>query len=290
MEKIYFNIHEFNQAISLFETNPYEAKVRFEQYLEKYPKDYSAYNYYADVLITINAIDSAEKILNLVEELYNNDPNFKKDKYKYNLFKNRFDFERARIYSYKGLYNEACKLSPYLYTNLKDQISIHRMRFFCDNMNNKLNTNRENCGSYIYKQIYEYRSSDFIKHICKHTADDNQDREYPNNNIFASDFPINEVINEVKKYIPSDKKILSGFIDNVYYFKYDQCGRANNKLVDYFKVICFHNTSDFITMLPVNDGKYLPYVDLNYLKKEKENPKSKRKSRIELFNQKYRRN
>ncbi len=290
MKEKYYNVHEFNQAISLFDINPYEAKLRFEQYLEKYPKDYSAYVHYASILITLNELGDAEKILDLVQKSFNNNSRFYNDPNKRKLLKNKFDFEKTRLLSYKGLYEEAHQLSPYLYSDLKDQISVHRLRFFCEKMCNKLNVNRDTCGSYIYKQIFQYMESDFIEHINKHTANYNQDRDNPNNNIFSPDFPIHKVVNEVKKYIPSERKILSGFIDDVYFFKYDQCGRKNNKIVDYFKVICFHDTANFITMLPVEEGKYLPHVDLNYLKETKENSIVKRKSRVELFNQKYKRN
>ena len=60
------------------------------------------------------------------------------------------------------------------------------------------------------------------------------------------------------------------------------------KITDYFKVICFHNTSNFITMLPVAEGEFLPHVDLNYMLSES-NHKVKIKSQIDKFNQRYKR-
>ena len=152
MKTKYFNNHEFNQAICLYDKNPYEAKFRFEQYLKKYPKDCFAYIQYASILITINELDAAEKILNLVQKISNNNPIFFKEPSKLELFKIKFNFEKSRLLSYKGLYAEASQLSPCSYSDIKDQISILRLRFFCENKCNKLNTDRDTCGSYIYKQ------------------------------------------------------------------------------------------------------------------------------------------
>ena len=104
--------------------------------------------------------------------------------------------------------------------------------------------------------------------------------------MFVSKFPINKVLEEIKKYIPSDKRIYNGFYQDTYIFKYDYCGKDDNKAADYFKVICFHNTSDFITMCPSTNCQYLPCIDLNYMAKEK--PKQKQLSQIEKFNKRYR--
>ena len=105
--------------------------------------------------------------------------------------------------------------------------------------------------------------------------------------MFVSGFEIDRVLEEIKKYIPSDKRIYSGFYQDTYVFKYDFSGKDNNKATDYFKVICFHNTSDIITICPSLYCENLPYVDLNYMEKEK--PKQKTLSQIDKFNQRYRR-
>ena len=57
----FFNKWEFRQALNLAETNPVEAKTLYEEYLKKYPKDYSAYPYYCTVLVTLGEFAAAEK-------------------------------------------------------------------------------------------------------------------------------------------------------------------------------------------------------------------------------------
>ena len=78
----YFNTLEFKKALSLIGKKPVEAKIRYEEYIKKYPKDYSAYINYAVVLIKLGDLLSAEKILDYVEEIYTNDNNFLKEKEK----------------------------------------------------------------------------------------------------------------------------------------------------------------------------------------------------------------
>ena len=180
-------------------------------------------------------------------------------------------------------------LTFHSFDELNENVELDATRFFYKKLSNKLNISRDQLNSYLYRQIYEYRESEFMEHISKHMADYNQNIDNPNTSIFVPEFPINEIISEIKKHIPSNKRLLPGFIDDAYYFKYDECGRSNNKIVNYFRVVCFHDTQNFITMYPITDCKDLPYIDLNYLKKD-DKPIVKRKSRIELFNQKYNRN
>lgn len=122
----------------------------------------------------------------------------------------------------------------------------------------------------------------------------NQNIEEPNPNLFTPNTDVLKITEEIKKYLLSDKRIYPDFIDDVYIFKYDNCGTVNQKSVNYFKVICFHNTKNIITMCPVNDNLNIPYIDLNYLNQEniqeQSNPKVKRLSQIEKFNQRYKHN
>ena len=77
--------------------------------------------------------------------------------------------------------------------------------------------------------------------------------------------------------------------DDTYIFKYDKCGRVGNRLVDYINVVCFHNTRDIITVLPVNYGENLPHVDLNYMIEDKPQKEIKRVSAVEKFNKRFKR-
>ena len=140
--------------------------------------------------------------------------------------------------------------------------------------------------TYLLRQVIEYRESEFLKHIKKHIVDSNDLIDKTNESVFAAEFNIIEIIEEIKKYIPSELGLCYGFLDNIYTFKYDECGRVNNKIVNYFQVVTLHDTCELITMFPVDYGEFLPYVDLNYMNKTNL-PKVKRKSQIDKFNQRF---
>lgn len=289
MSANYFNKHEFMKALSTIDTNPIMAKKMYEEYLKKYPKDYSAFVYYASLLVTLGKIDDAEKILAITNNLSNEDIRYNNEIDKKQVYKCNYNFTKARILAYKNEYGKLYKFLSLSSKPLRNDTELGAIKFYCKKKLGTLKLNRDTINSYLFKQIYEYREADFIEHITKHMADYNIDSDNPNKNIFVSDFPISDIIIEIKKYIPSNKKLLPGFMENSYFFKYDECGRENNKMVNYFKVVCFHNTTDFITMLPVANCENLPYIDLNYLKKDTE-PMLKRKTRRDIFNQKYNRN
>ena len=55
------------------------------------------------------------------------------------------------------------------------------------------------------------------------------------------------------------------------------------KLVNYFKVVTFHDSTNFITMYPSTECENLPCVDLNYMQKDKKLPEVKIKSPMDKF-------
>ena len=69
----YFDNWEFNKIIPLIETNPFEAKIRFEEYLKKYPKDYTTYPFYISTLITLRELNEAEKVLEYITTIIDQD-------------------------------------------------------------------------------------------------------------------------------------------------------------------------------------------------------------------------
>jgi len=76
------------------------------------------------------------------------------------------------------------------------------------------------------------------------------------------------------------------YIIITYVFKFDNCGRVENRSTDYFKIVCFHDTYDIITAYPDESGKNYPYVDLNYLV-ERDYSNVKCISARERFNARY---
>lgn len=285
MRKEYYDTMQFLRIVDLMEIDPVESKKQFTRYLSEYPYDFSAYTYFSSLLITLGEVDKAREIIDEACELvqltkFNNNIRYKH-------FKEQIFFAELRLLSYQEKYLELYELIDEN-RNLMHDMEIGQVEYYCKNKLGLINSNwkRENY-SYSLRQMREYREDDFLDHIRKHMADCIDDYKKQNQNLFGVNFPINEVVNEIKKYIPSDKKIFRGFLTDIYFFKYDDCGRDNNKIVDYFNVVCFHNTGNILTMCPANNCKYMEYVDLNYMKPVNESTKIKRKSQIDKFNARY---
>lgn len=269
MEHKYYDKWEFIQALDLFENNPLESKRLFEIYLLKYPKDYSAYTYYCSTLVCLGEFEKAEKELNYVEKIFIHHKHFI-DQQKIESFEQKILFIKIKLLTYTKRYEELYKV---LCNCPKEYMKP--IFFYCKKQIGLLDLNRRGPNSYLFRQINNYSEKDFLEHIQKHLADYNMLEDKRNSNIFVPDFPLYKVIEEIKKYIPSNNRTYPGFFENVYIFKYNGCGREDNKLVDYFKVICLHDTQEFITMCPVSKCENLPYIDLNYLVTNKEDVKIK---------------
>jgi len=285
MKKLYYNKWEFLNAINLMESDPYEAKIRLENYISKYPNDYCAYVYYAFILTNLGEFEKAENIINKTEKQAYQDVIFTNNKNN-NSFFNIIISAKIKILSFTERYDELNRLCLQHKDKIKE-LNFNHALFYSNKKLGKLDLNKRQKNSYLFRQIVEYKESDFLEHIQKHLADYNSDIDDPNACIFSSNFPLEKILEEIKKYIPSDKRIFPGDCDNLYTFKYDSCGKVNNKNADYFTIICFHNTKDIITMYPSLNGKNLPHVDLNYLNPLNTNSNVKKLSRIERFNQKY---
>lgn len=288
MDDQYFNVWEFKRALEMTEVDPFVAKKMYEDYLQKYPNDYSAHAFYCSVLIILGQLDEAEKLLNILEQKYNEDENFMKS-LKFKSFYQNFIFTKLKFLSYSGKYED-------LYKCCLDNIDEVRLRgmnsviFYAKKKMGQLDFDKREANSYLFRQIVDYKEEDFFDHIKKHLADYNDSVEDPNSAVFEPNFPITTIVEEIKKYIPSDKKLLWGLYDDIYVFKYNECGRVNTKLTNYFKVVCLHDSAEFITIFPVLGCEGLPCVDLNYLIKTEEKVKVKRLSQIDKFNQKYKNN
>jgi len=288
MKGQYFDSWEFRHILHLVETNPLEAKLQFEEYLEKYTCDHSAYVYYSYVLIVLGYFKEAEGILEYVKNTYINDYIFMKDKKKVDLIRENIIFNTFKLLSYQERYEEL------FYFCKEHKLEIKRLNLYSFDFYSKCKLGIKSTQSkeklpYLYKQIDNYSEEEFFEHIKKHLADYNYDIDEPNEYVFVPDFPLDKVFEEIKKLVPSERRLYTGFYENVYIFKYNGCGRAKNRLVNYFRVIALHGTNNFITMFPSDDCETLPYIDLNYLKQEEEKPKTRRLSQIDKFNQRYKR-
>ncbi len=285
MAEKYFNRLQFLKMIELMEIDPLESKRQFIRYLREYPYDFSAYSYFSSLLVSLGEIDEAIKIIDKANELIKLTRFDNNKRYKY--FRAQELFSKLRILSYQEKYFELYELINNN-RDLMEDMEIRQVEYNCKCKLGLINSEfkRKN-SSYSLRQMREYQEDDFLDHIRKHMADCIDDYKEPNQSLFRTNFPIYEVIKEIKKYIPSDKKLFRGFLTDIYSFKYNECGRDNNRITDYFHVVCFHNTSNILTMCPVSNCGYIPYVDLNYMIRTNKDTKIKRKSQIDKFNARY---
>lgn len=286
MQELYFNRLEFLKACDLIHTNPIEAKNLFEKYIRKYPNDYSAQNYYVFLLIVLGEIDEACAYIEAMEYSMSYNSKFcnHADKMNYankGIFINKIRL-LARLEEYDELYSYYLK-----HRDIYNEYDLQLVPFYCRNKLGLINKDKQ-YSSYLFGQIANYSYDEFVKHVERHTADYNMYLDNPNSSIFIPSFPLDKVLEEIKKYIPSDKGLGYGFFEDTYVFRFYECGRVKNKLTDYFKVICFRDTNNLITMCPSENCENFPYTDLNYLVNE-DKPKIKTLSQIEKFNKRYRR-
>jgi len=290
MQNKYFNVAEFQYAIKLLEIDPYEAKERFENYLKKYPTDYYARAYYVILLTRICMFEEAEKEFDAIIKESHNDSFYAYNANRLRGFKYNLCIAKLKILGAKEKYDEIWQISQN-HKDLFDETDYNYLSYYCRSKLGLIDKEdaKMNKDAYRFNQSVDYSEEAFRDHIKKHEADQNIDLDIPNETIFSPDFPIDKIINEIKKYIPSDKRLFPGFFDDIYHFKFDNCGRVNNHLTNYFTVVCFHNTTNFITMYPGADCQKLPYVDLNYLKENKDELKENRPSQIDKFNRRFNR-
>lgn len=282
--KDHYNKLAFRKAMQLVNSDPYQAKKLYEKYLQEYPDDYMAQAFYASILITLKEFKKAESIIKKIEKNIFTAGHITDDFKKQHNDEESILFSKIRLMSYQGQYQE---LLDFLKANEEylTRFKLSELKLYCE-VKLGINTQKREGQSYLARQIIKYSKEDMSVHASYHTADYNADQDVPKENIFVEDFPIYTIFDEIEKYIPSDYALFSGVLADWYYFRYDCCGKENQKTTNFFKVVTFHDTQDIISICPVSEGENLPYIDLNYLKKE-ELPKQKQLSRIDRFNKRY---
>ena len=278
----HFNVKKFTDAFEIRNTNIDLAIQRFEDYLEEYPTDYNALTHYASTLISIGELEKAEKILNQVTKYINEDK-------KYNLYPERKEkcenvllFVKLQLLLYSNRYNE-CYWYIKIYSKrfMEMDVGLEAVKLICENKLGLPHDLKIEEDKYLYNQIVDYSKERFLDHVLNHLVYDEEDQKPA---IFNNDFPFDRVLEEIYEKLPTAPKLYVGLIEDVSVYKYNACGRSNYHNADYIRVITIHDTSNIITMYPYTTGKYLPYIDLNYLKEE---PKIKKIGQIDKFNMKY---
>ena len=284
-KKGYFNSFEFEKIRDVSKKNPYEAIRLYENYFNRYPDDHFAYTYYVSMLITVGNYEKAEEVLKQVKYRLDRESIYKRNDKRARFLYYNLAFCKLKLLIYQHRYEDALSL----YYKTEDLLSLgEQIELYLLKLNGKLDKKRVESDPYINRQIIEYREEDFIDHIKKHLQDYNENNKSISKTYFSYDFPMDKVLKEIKSKLKDCSKLSWGFHEDTYVFKYDGCGRDNDKLVDYFKVICFYGTEDMITITPSSGCEEMPYMDLNYLN-EKEEVKVKKISQIDKFNRRYKR-
>lgn len=288
MRNKFYDEWRFNIILKKVESDPRQAKVLFENYFNDFPKDYSAYSFYASCLITLGLYDEASIVLDSLDDAYKNDNKFfiSNNSEKINFLNCNIIYAKLRLLCRQKKYKDALELyySKYEYTKNMD---LERIALYCKIKLNLLENDERKKYFYLIRQAIEYQTSDFLYHVKKHVDEDTVDDD-EKLSVFKNNFPIEKIVSEIDKYLMSDNGVLYGFgfIEDLYYFKYDDCGLSKGKKADYFKVVTFHDTKNIITMFPVVNHKNLPYTDLNYMNVE-DKPMVKVLSQSDKFIKRY---
>lgn len=285
-KKLYYNRLEFDKIIKISKIDPKTAISLFKKYIEDYSYDYSSITYYIFELITICEFVEADDEIKELESRFKKGLLYKDDSKRSMLLEHDIKLCKLKLYLNAGLMKKAVEL----YSDNYNEFSClnNKVKFYMKKLRGELDLNRRSPNSYEFRQIVKYDELDFKNNlkICQYNSNESDEEIKPKH--FNHDFPLDDVIKEVKKKMSIDNRLCHGYVDNMYVFKYDHCGRDGNKSVDYFKVTTLCYSTDIIAMYPSSGCEFLPYVDLNYLK-EKEESRSliKRPSQIDKFRQRY---
>lgn len=260
----HFDTNEVSKIEILCAINPEKAYNKLVAYLDNYPNDYYARSIYSGLLITLRRFNDAYDEIEDIERCLKIDKNMRK--YPEKLEKNiaALAYSKLKYYLYTHNYQKAHDIIMSTH-KLIELYSLEKTVFYIKNILNTPDKENYSGDSYMYRQIENYSYDEMKRHIRKHLACGNLDKDKPNTNIFVSDFPIDSVLEEIDKYLIDDNAVYHGLMEDDYYFKYDDCGKEENKFVNYFKVVCFHGTKNIITVLPVIHYNEMSYVNLNYM-------------------------
>lgn len=267
----HFDREEQVRCHSLLRTNPLADKIKFQQYINKHPQSYSDYIYYIRTLITLRELEKAEETLNRLEQLILLDKKYEtrvEEKYKKKIRDNIVIIKLILLYHH-GMYQDAYDLYHKQDQKFQQENThLAALIFYCRNKIGKVNQNIRDKVGYIFSQIIDYSEKDFLEHIGKHFSEFTSSDDEEVKSRFNIDFDLLKVLAEVRKHMNDNTRLYPFLYTDSYVFKYDGCGLLETgEVVDYFRIVCLHDTTNIITMYPAPDSKDYPYIiDLNYLK------------------------
>ena len=279
-------VRKIAAIMSTADKNPNAAKAGLEKFTKKNPYIIWGHIRYASVLITLNELEEAEKELNTASSLIR-DLGYSRNKSEVlNNIRNSLLYNRLRLYAFQNKAESFLRLYASHEEELAD-VKQSNIIYFRSLLG--IAPSPEYIMPFCAEQAINYDESKFIESVKNNSCNDYIEEEKREDfAYFKPDFPLEKVVEEVKKHIPSEKRKNGKYITNEYLFKYSECGDKNGSICDYFIVTALNNTDHLISMFPVMEPGDIEYTDLNYLK-NKNNVQIKSLSRIDRFNQKYRR-
>lgn len=283
-----FNEYEYDKICRLKRRDPELALEMIENYLANYQEDYKAYLIHAEILISMGEFAKAAAVNTKCVDMFLSNKRFIINSTREKILKlnNHVVKNKIRLAALNGDYNEAFRLFKTEFNAYLEKEEYGAYYVYFKRILGLIDYDRERYSSYLYRQMVEYKLEDFFDHIEKHLLDESLSEEEPASTaVFMPDFPIETIVEEAKKYIPSENRFYNSLAENIYVFKYDLCGTSDGIISDYFMIITMHNTQEFITMYPIKNRYNLPYVDLNYLKKDNlsQEELTRRKARVTAF-------
>ena len=286
MKNLYYDGKLSKEINDIYQNNVVLSEKMYRDYIELYKSDYSMKVQYAKNLIALGKFEKAETLLNMVEREYLSDDNYMNSKKDMNIFLESLLMAKIKLYIYTKRYEEAYELIKQNPEAMRHLIRSNLTVKFYLEKKLGLEYSDDILEHYQCSQIIDYDYDKFLEHVMRSHGEKTHSEGV---SYFDSTFPYEEVMEELKMIIPNNKRIYNGLIDNHYYIKYNQCGYDNDCVTDYFSLVTFDDSKEFITMYPIQEKEKYPYIDLNYLKRDELPPhkRVRRMSQMEKFNQKY---
>lgn len=282
-KKNYFNNLEFRKLIKLQEIDPNLAAIEYKKYIEKYPKDHYAQYMYVAFLITTKEFLEAEELLNKLDSIIQEE--YEDNEYKRTLLESGISFNcHMKIYLYTRRYRKLYELMRDNYGKYNDK-AVNATYLYAKKRMGVPLTKEECSYSYLSQQIYDYSEEELLNCIDKHFVSENVIDK--NEAIFSSDIKKEELLREIRVNLDPQNKYCTGLLEDSYFFKLDYCGKNQDGTCNFLTVKCFADSNQIITIYPTKHGEYFEHVDLNYLRKNKNESKPKQLSRVDKFKQRY---
>ncbi|MBE6160982.1 MAG: hypothetical protein E7158_02000 [Firmicutes bacterium] len=253
METINKNESNLQSIIKNYEIDPYMTLLFLEDYIEKNRNDENALLSYISLLITVGRFEDALYCIKSIEDSLSLTNNIYK----------HIVYLKLKVMMYMGDYERALDIIDNAYKFLQSMINdIGYYKVYCEQRVYK-NKDKNEYDNYIVKQFIDYSFADFIMY-CKNLYCKKSEIE------FFDCESMKILLVEINKLLPNKECLHKGFIEDNYYFKYDNCAIVNGVSVDYFTVITLHESANILMMYPQEKIYNLPYTDLNYLRENKQ--------------------